>query len=294
MSQAGSGRPQERTTFHRGALSLSAIVHRPHAKPRAIVLALHGGGYGASYWHHPDHSLLARAEKRGMVGIAIDRPGYGAAGQTNMSLTEQMDVLFDLFAALVAHHDGVPLLAAGHSMGAILALMMAASPRAPLISAVDASGVPFLYPDAVRDALAAREPAPAQTHFLPLERTHVRAAFYGPDGSFAPEVLVYDAGCAAPIPTAEIPDAAGAPETLPALLPEIACPVRLSFAEHEKSSVVDDDVIARARSGLAANPASRVRVEAGAGHNISLHNGGGRFHDAMLDWFETSVAMSNR
>ncbi|MBB6426853.1 pimeloyl-ACP methyl ester carboxylesterase [Sphingopyxis sp. JAI128] len=203
-----------------------------------------------------------------------------------MSLTDQVDLLYDLFATLRLDEGDLPIHLAGHSMGGILALMTAADPRSGQIKAIDVCGVPLVYDEATAAALDARKPSSGQTHYPALGRDHVRARFYGADGSFSPRALEFDAAISSMVPVLELVDAAQAPRTLPQTMQRIALPVRMTFAGEESSSVADEAVCVAATTYLAQNPHSRVRIEPGCGHNISLHHLGGVFHDSMLDWFD--------
>lgn len=279
------------TLFRLGDVTLSGREQRPdHEPPKGIVLALHGGGYGAGYWDFPPTSLLTIAAARGHYAIAIDRPGYGAAFAFPMPLAVQIDVILDLVDQLLAREGLMPVLLAGHSMGGILALMTAADPRAASrISAIDICGVPLLYADAMQEALIGRRLADNQTHFPAIDAAQSRQLFFGPDGSFVAEALVADAALLAPIPVAELPDAAFAPRDLPAAMRRITLPVRLTFAEDERSSIATPEVAAKARQHLSGSLHSLIRFEPRTGHNISLHSAGRAFHEGMIDWFDYSL-----
>src|SRR3546814_12299561 len=90
------------TVYRVGELALSARERQPAGAPKGIVLALHGGGYGAGYWDFSPTSLLDVAAARGHLGVAIDRPGYGAAFARPMPLAEQATVVLDLAEQLRA------------------------------------------------------------------------------------------------------------------------------------------------------------------------------------------------
>ena len=279
------------TGYRIGDLALSARERKPAGRPRGIILALHGGGYGAGYWDFPPTSLLDVAAERGHLGVAIDRPGYGAAFDRPMPLAEQAAVILDLAEMLRAREGGVPLLLAGHSMGGVLALVAAALPRAAeSVTAIDACGVPLRYADAMQAALDARRLGAGETHFPALGDAQARHAFFGADADFDPAALTYDARLRVPVPGAELPDAANAPRDLPARMRAIALPVRLTFAAAEASSIASAEVAATARGQWIASPRSVVRFEPDTGHNISLHHVGRAFHHAMIDWLEDSTA----
>src|SRR3546814_17641729 len=57
------------TVYRVGELALSARERKPAGAPKGIVLALHGGGYGAGYWAF---SQIGRAS----CGERVGRYGY--------------------------------------------------------------------------------------------------------------------------------------------------------------------------------------------------------------------------
>lgn len=269
-----------------GPTRLSGIEASPES-PRGIVVALHGGGYSAGYWDHPRHSLLKLAAASGYRAVAIDRPGYGASSDLVLPLSDQVDVVLDLISLLRQGAENLPVLVAGHSMGGILALMIAAHPRsASTVTAVDACGVPLQFADEMQFALLNRTPPANLTHFPPPDPDHVRALFFGAEDTFATEALELAESLARPVPVAEMPDAANAPRDMPATLRKIRLPVRLTFADQEMSSIVNEAIVDEARANLSQSPRSLIRIEHLTGHNISLHHAGSQFHTGMLDWFE--------
>lgn len=289
-----AGEAMVAVNYRIGGKTLSGIERRPDGSPRGVVLALHGGGYRAGYWTFPPSSLLDIATRRGVIGIAIDRPGYGAAFDSPLPLADQSQLVLDLAELLRRREGGVPLLLVGHSMGGILALIAAADPRArEILTAIDVCGVPLRYPQAMQDSLLTRTPPHGECHYPPLDPVHSRAMFFGADDSFDPAALDYDTTLAAPIPVAEFRDAALAPETLPAAMQRITIPVRLTFAEAESSSIVTDEVAAGARSDLSASARAEVRYEPGSGHNISLHHAATQFHNGIIDWLDANITEPN-
>jgi pimeloyl-ACP methyl ester carboxylesterase len=273
--------------FRAGPLTLSGLEARPDGPAKGVVLALHGGGYLAGYWDYPGASLLQMAAARGFQAVAVDRPGYGVSADRCCGIPDQVERLLDLVEALAEQAGGAPVFLAGHSLGGILALLMASGPRSGRLAAVDVCGVPLEFTPAMGQGLAARRPAPGQTHDTSTAPEHRRALFFGPDDSFDPGVLDFDAEIAAPPPTVEITDATATPDFLPPAMRKITLPVRFTFSELEACSLV---VPARARELLAASRGAEVRIEPGVGHNISLHKRAATFHAEMLDFFERFTA----
>src|SRR6202044_4257149 len=72
--------PQPRLVIVDG-VPMSALVAEA-ADPRAVIVAIHGGGYTAKYFDcpgHPESSLLRAGVAQGYTVVALDRPGYGSS-----------------------------------------------------------------------------------------------------------------------------------------------------------------------------------------------------------------------
>ena len=60
---------------------MSALVAEAPT-PRAVIVAIHGGGTTALYFDcpgHPESSLLRAGVAHGYTVVALDRPGYGSS-----------------------------------------------------------------------------------------------------------------------------------------------------------------------------------------------------------------------
>ena len=64
-----------------GGVPMSALVAEA-PDPRAVIVAIHGGGTTALYFDcpgHPESSLLRAGAAHGYTVVALDRPGYGSS-----------------------------------------------------------------------------------------------------------------------------------------------------------------------------------------------------------------------
>ena len=101
----------------------------PAARPRAIVLALHGFNDSRDAWEIPAPAFTAA----GIAVFAPDQRGFGAAPGRgfwpgNAALADDAG---SMLAALRARYPGVPLYAMGESMGAAILMTLSARPNAP-------------------------------------------------------------------------------------------------------------------------------------------------------------------
>jgi pimeloyl-ACP methyl ester carboxylesterase len=268
--------------------------------PRALILALHGGGYDARYWHHPaspSTSLLDAGLAHGFEVIALDRPGNAASlamAPKGAPLREQADIIFDLIQSEAG--SDLPVFLVGHSLGGIIALTMAADPRAARLSGVETAGTPIRFDetgmDMLRTGIAAMKGEAAP--FMPKPaREQLKGMFFGPAGRFDPEVVAFgptEHGA----PVVEVEGVLEWLETLEDTLPRIRVPVHWTFARHEVSSLFDDQSQPRIAHLLKHNPFVRFAVQEESAHNISLHHVGRAYHMRVLAFCEEVLALSRR
>jgi pimeloyl-ACP methyl ester carboxylesterase len=268
------------------------------ASPRAIVLALHGGGYDARYWHHPgapDASLLTLGEALGFDVLAVDRPGNarsGADGPFGMALDAQADFLHRLIAQERAGPDQ-PVFVIGHSLGGVMALMLAAHPRGKALAGIEVSGVPMDFGAdhaAMGRALIATAQAGGEAWMPVAPREPREAMFFGPAGAYDPAVVAWGE-TEHPVPGVEVAEVFGFPDRKADICGRITIPAQITVAEHERSSLVDAGSVDRIAALFAHNPDARVLVQRHSGHNISLHHVGRAYHLRALAFFEDCMAM---
>lgn len=159
-------------------------------------------GRGARQWDHPldpAASLLTLGPALGYRVVAIDRPGYGALHglvRDSVRADRQTEIVLDLIDMLRADSNtGAAVFLNGHSMGAVLALHMAASARAAAIAGLDISGMPFVFDEAL-----ANKQQLANLDFLPDNSREFRrpCGSSGRSPTCRREAGARDSGAAAP------------------------------------------------------------------------------------------------
>ncbi|MFD6435308.1 alpha/beta hydrolase [Streptomyces venezuelae] len=248
-----------------GGLALSGLWCEPAAPPRALIVAVHGGGMSAGYFHgqaRPELSLLRLGARLGCAVLAVDRPGYGASAAglpDGLPLAEQTPLLRAALADFARRHPvGAGVFVLAHSYGGKLALSLAAHARdGEGLLGVDISGCGRSYAPGAEDEVRHNRPAARRRHWGPLR-------LY-PPGTFRASV-----GTVAPMPAREAADLAGWPGVFDRLAPRVRVPVRFTFAEHELWWRRQEADLAALRAGFTAAPRVLLEHQAGAGHNISL------------------------
>jgi pimeloyl-ACP methyl ester carboxylesterase len=276
-----------------GELRLSGTDTLPASAPRATIVALHGGGYSAGYWEHPldpAASLVTLGPALGYRVVAIDRPGYGASHGLvgdEVRMARQAEIVLDLVDGLRADTDtGAAIFLIGHSMGSVLALHMAASARGSAIAAVEISGLPFVFDDSLAD-----KDQLASLDFLPANGPEYRRdLFYGPDGTFDPDMIAAEERLIRPIPAAEIIDAVEGPQSTPALAPKITVPVQVTRADFDASSGGGRQGLERCGGLFTSSPRVVLAWQRASGHNISLHRVARAYHLRAVAFFDDVLA----
>jgi pimeloyl-ACP methyl ester carboxylesterase len=248
-----------------GGIILSGLLSEPsQTAPRAVIIALHGGGMNAGYFDgqaHPDVSLLTLGARLGYTVLALDRPGYGASAArlpAGQRLTAQAATVRCAVQAFTARHaPGVGTFLLAHSFGAKVAFAAAADWDTPDLLGMDISGC------GCRLAV--------NTGFAGCDRGgSLRRLNWGPLGLYPPQTFWASKQVVAPMPAREVNTVASWIRLSAAMLPRIRVPVRLTFAEHEAWWHHGDEDITDLTARLSAAPRIVIDRLPQAGHNISL------------------------
>jgi pimeloyl-ACP methyl ester carboxylesterase len=275
-----------------GDVRLSGLLATPEQPPRALVLALHGGGMRASYFHgpaHPDVSLLTLASSLGYAALALDRPGYGASSAElpdGIPLHQQATVTWAAIDAFREHYGvTAPLFAIGHSFGMKLALYLAATDRRGELVGVECSGAGVRY-----NSDLASHPGRAADDEVSLTTKERIELFWGTRRLYPPGTLDRANRPTAVVPESERVESALWPELLVEIGPYIRVPVRYTIADHERWWDVGDETLGRFRSILASSPRVDINRQVAAGHNISLGWTARAYHLKSLAFAEECLA----
>ncbi|MFG2435818.1 alpha/beta fold hydrolase [Streptomyces sp. NPDC048508] len=276
--------------------ALAAGPVEPTGKP--LIAALHGGTYTAQYFDvagAPEGSFLDVAVAHGYPVVAFDRPGYG--GSTALepdanTFTRHVELLNGALAQAAERLDARSVFLVGHSIGGMIALMIAASdPDIPLIG-VSATGMGAVIPSGGAAEALGSLPADATVDLPYEERDKV---MFGPEHTYRAEGVRQAHGSYAPVPVKELVQAPRWPrEHLPSLAPKVRVPVHNALAEFDALWSSGAENVATFAALFTAAPFVEAGVARGTGHCIDHHTLGHALHLRQLAFAEECVHWAAR
>jgi len=271
-----------------GDVMMSGLLAEAEA-PRAVVVAVHGGGSSAAYFDCPGHprlSLMRTAAALGYTVIALDRPGYGASDAYPEAVVhpeQRIALAYGAVDAMLGARDrGAGLFLLGHSNGCELALRMAIDERA---EQADVFGVALAGTGLRYEATALEMIKSASvTHRPP----GLRELLWQPAELYPPLTRTTNARSGARYEAAMVQD--WPRSEFPALAAEVQVPVHFTVAEHERVWQSDPDALAAISGLFTGAPRMTVHRQLGAGHNISVSVGAAAYHLTVLAFIEECLA----
>jgi pimeloyl-ACP methyl ester carboxylesterase len=261
--------------------------------PRAVIVALHGGGTTSAYFDCPGRprlSLLRSGPTVGFTVLALDRPGYGTSAlyPQAVALPEQRIEL--VFAAInrmlgdAPRGAGVFLLA--HSAGCELALRMAADEtrRAELLG-LSMAGTGQHYHPSFRAQLTLAT--------LPNRPAGLRELLWEPAHLYPADVV--DGLPKTPLtPPYEVAQVEDWPEEFERLAARVRIPVLFSVAEHENIWQSDKGAVAQIAAMFSATAWCSTHRQRRSGHNLSLGWTAAAYHMRVFSFAEECVTARER
>lgn len=263
-------------TFEVDGHKITALVAGP-AEPtgKPLIAALHGGTFTARYYDvagSPEGSFLDVAVAHGCPVVAFDRPGYG--GSTALepdanTFTRHAELLNGALAQATERLGADSVFLVGHSIGGMIALMIAASqPDIPLIG-VSATGMGAVIPSGGAAEALGSLPADATVDLPYDQRDQV---MFGPEHTYRKEGVRQAHESYAPTPVRELIQAPKWPkEHLPALAPKVRVPVHNALAEFDALWSSGPENVAEFAALFTAAPFVDASVARGTGHCIDHH-----------------------
>ncbi len=277
----------------RGIPMSALILAAP--RPRAVIVALHGGAAMSAYFDAPNRprlSLLRTGAALGFTVIALDRPGYGSSAPyaDEMAYVQRrVDLAYAAVGRLLeARAQGAGVFVLGHSMGCVLAVQMAGDERGADLLGLEIAGIGRHHHADAAAVLGTRMLRGPGRDGPELDGTGtaVRDLIWGPD-------YLYPAGAAASIASAtpgyEGDDVRRWPRDFPALAARVRIPVRYSLGDQERVWRSGPAALADIAALFTASPRVVAEEQAGGGHNLSLGLSAMAYHLKVLSFAEECV-----
>ena len=269
-------------------IPMSALVSAVR-RPRAVILALHGGAAMSAYFDNPDRprsSLLRLGAALGFTVIALDRPGYGSSSayaERFASHDRRAELVFaaaDKVLGSGSRGAGVFLL--GHSAGCPLAIRMAAGPRGAELIGVEIAGSGLRHHSYMRGFIdeRLRDPAP------PVKLGRGLYGLLWTPPHLYPSDVVGGSRFASATPDYEGAVGEEWPGDFPKLAARIRVPVHYSLGDHERVWQTGPEALAEVAALFTASPRVDVLELAGSGHNLSVGLTATAYHLKILSFVE--------
>jgi pimeloyl-ACP methyl ester carboxylesterase len=267
-----------------GGVPMSALVAEA-PQPRAVVVALHGGGTTSAYFDcpgHPSLSLLRMGAALGFTVVALDRPGYGASApypEVMAHPEQRVDLAYAAVDRILGERPrGAGLFLIAHSGGCELALRLAADERGVDVLGVELAGTGRHYHPAARDVLktATRDHRPAG----------LRELLWHPTRLYPADVLrgITNSSTAPDYEDTVVTN--WARQDFPELAAGVRVPVQFSVAEYERVWQSDAAALAEIAAMFSASPRFSINEQTGAGHNLSLGYTAAAYHLKVFSFVE--------
>jgi pimeloyl-ACP methyl ester carboxylesterase len=262
-------------------------------QPRAVLVALHGGGTTSAYFDcpgHPQSSLLRIAAALGYTVLALDRPGYGSSYTADPDrLADPRNRLDLVFGAIEAHLAGLPrgagIFLASHSAASEITLRMAGDERGAGVLGIEFAGAGYIFQPEVQDLFEGLRAAGRRPR-VPAER------LWRPNRLYPPDILG-GKRIGAPRPPHETnPASHWSADTFPDLAARIRIPVRYTVGDHESVWRNDPEYLAGVPALFSAAPRVVVNQQWHTGHNISVGYTARAYHLGLLSFVAECVAVA--
>jgi pimeloyl-ACP methyl ester carboxylesterase len=249
-------------------------VFRGAGNAKAMIFCIHGGSYTSHYFGFRSQTgatLFDLAPKFGYAVAAIDRPGYGAAERLVVGFDQQAEILREAAAKCLAQcaPASAGVFIVGHSIGAMLAILVAGEPGTLKILGIDLNGAGIAYRPASEKGLAAYVAMPNPPREPNKERRLQR--MFGPSGTYDGTVADEDFQSAPLSQPSEIREAVGWPGRVRNAAAPIKVPVNFSLSEYDALWDPAPELINQAARMFRQSPLVEARVQRFAGHSVHLH-----------------------
>ena len=259
-----------------------------HGKP--LIAALHGGTYTSRYYDvagSAQGTFLDVAAAAGYPVVCFDRPGYGGSAALppdQNTFGRHAALLAEAIAQAAARFSARTVFLTGHSIGGMIALMIAAADIDFRLTGLSVTGMGAVI-RAGGPAQALASLPPDETIDLPYDQRD--QVMFGPPATWTPDAVQAAHGSYAPTPVRELIAAPQWPdEHLPGLAPRITVPVHNALAEFDALWDSTPAHVEQFAKLLTAAPFVDASIARATGHSIDHHILGHALHLRQLAFAE--------
>ncbi|NIB43398.1 alpha/beta hydrolase [Pseudomaricurvus alkylphenolicus] len=252
-------------------------VAQDHAIPGApLIVAIHGGSYTSEYFDVRGYSLFDRASALGLPIIGPDRPGYGMSIKLEDARSDIQGQAAYLLKALeqawqLYGNDCPGMVIIAHSIGAAIALTIAADNRTLPLLGVAVSGVGLRTP---AHFVEAWENLPG-TSVVEMSAELKDDVMFGPCGSFTSDMPMASHRADSTALRAELLDIVGGwSGRAREVLGKISVPVHYRQADADKLWIVDQNEVTQFAQALTSAPRVDAQLVDNTGHCMDFHRVG--------------------
>jgi pimeloyl-ACP methyl ester carboxylesterase len=256
-------------------------------EPKAVVLALHGGGASTRYFDapgHPELSLLRTGAERGFTVVAVDRPGYGMSRIFADDVADpqrRVDLVYGALDALLGGGPrGAGVFVMAHSLGCELAVRMAADERGAGLLGLELAGTGLRYDPTARELMDSWRGVPASQR-----PTGMRDLLFQPAHLYPDDIDGEAIGGRSPEYEGQV-SRTWAAEVFPELAARVRVPVHFTIADQESVWSRGPDALAEVAALFTAAPTVVAEEQPDAGHNLSLGLTAPAYHRRVLSFVE--------
>lgn len=283
----------QKVTLGRGEQSLSALYAPASTNnSKALIIALHGGTYSSSYFHledQPDLSLLKLGSEIGYSVLSIDRPGYGIAEELNSSFDYQIPIIRNAINQAISEYElsSDKVFLVGHSIGAMIAMLLAKDSINGTLLGLDLSGAGFEFYEESKTALSHLiEAGP-----LLMDKQSKDEIFYGPSWTRSEEVLNEDvATFLTSAKEVEIKDAIDWENRIYLEGPQIKVPIQFTLGEYDNLWKNSSEIMEKTQEIFSVAPFVQTHVQRFAGHCNHLHHVGRAYNLRTLAFVDECIS----
>jgi pimeloyl-ACP methyl ester carboxylesterase len=264
-----------------------------NGEPRALLVALHGGTYTSKYFDTPSSSLMELCATLGYSILALDRPGYGTATSVpfdQLSFDGQVPMLRQALTEVWQHYgqQSAGMFLIGHSIGGMIALLLAAEKPHEHLIGVSMTGAGGLYNDQTKAAFASLARASDEPTVMMDIAIKLRA-MYGPEWSYPAEQGQYDPQRDVRTAAIELGEAQLWSARMPKVAMQVHVPVQFIVPEYDHIWRPDAEALSPVSAMFSDVPFVDVGVQRLAGHSVELHTLARAFYMKILAFVEECI-----